>query len=60
MQSIILVKGYPVLVDSPPGPGLCALILSLLSLLLVAVTLPISLCLCIKVIIKQLPSIKTN
>ena len=41
----------------PPGPGLCALLLSLLSLLLVAVTLPISLCLCIKVIGQTLSEI---
>ena len=35
----------------PEGPGCCALLLSLLSLLLVITTMPFSLCLCIKVII---------
>lgn len=33
----------------PEGPGCCALLLSLLSLLLVLTTMPFSLCLCIKV-----------
>ena len=32
-----------------PGPGLCALLISLLAFLLCVVTLPASLCLCIKV-----------
>ena len=36
----------------PEGPGCCALLLSLLSLLLVITTMPFSLCLCIKVAIK--------
>ena len=34
----------------PTGPGCCALLLALLSLLVVMVTLPISLCFCIKVV----------
>ena len=32
------------------GPGCCSLLLSLLSMLVVMITLPISLCLCIKVV----------
>merc|ERR1711892_235619 len=34
----------------PAGPGYCALLLALLSPLLVLVTLPVSICLCIKVV----------
>ena len=34
----------------PTGPGCCSLLLAMLSLLVVLVSLPISLCLCIKVV----------
>jgi hypothetical protein len=33
----------------PEGPGCCALLLALVSILLIIATLPFSLCMCIKV-----------
>ncbi|XP_023347488.1 band 7 protein AGAP004871 isoform X2 [Eurytemora carolleeae] len=40
---------YQVATD-PEGPGCCALLLALLSLILIIATMPISLCMCIKVV----------
>ena len=40
---------------APDSPDCCALILTLLSYLLIMVTLPISLCMCIKVFPQLLP-----
>ena len=39
-----------IIAEDPSGPGLCVILLTLVSLLLVLVTLPTSLCFCIKVV----------
>ena len=40
---------FPSFTADPEGPGCCALLLALVSILLIIATLPFSLCMCIKV-----------